>query len=41
ITHNVTGVSGSVQSFKNNQIIDNGTDGTPVPAVSSGGFILN
>jgi hypothetical protein len=37
----VTGVSGSVQSFKNNQIIDNGTDGTPVPAVSSGGFILN
>jgi Right handed beta helix region len=41
ITHNVTGVSGSVQSFKNNQIVDNGTDGTPVTAVSSGGNILN
>jgi hypothetical protein len=41
ITHNVTGVSGSVQSFKNNQIVDNSTDGTPVTAVSSGGSILN
>jgi len=41
ITHNVTGVTGSVQSFKNNQIIDNITDGTPVTAVSSGGNILN
>ena len=41
ITHNVTGVTGSVQSFKNNQIIDNVGDGTPVTAVSSGGFILN
>jgi hypothetical protein len=41
ITNNVTGVSGSVQSFKNNQIADNGSDGTPVTAVSSGGFILN
>ena len=41
ITHNVTGVSGSLQSFKNNQIVDNTTDGTPITAVSSGGFILN
>ncbi len=41
ITHNVTGVSGSVQSFKNNQIVDNGADGTPITAVSSGGGILN
>jgi Right handed beta helix region len=41
ITHNVTGVSGSAQSFKNNQIVDNGTDGTPVTAVSSGGSTLN
>jgi len=41
ITHNVTGVTGSVQSFKNNQIVDNGADGTPVTAVNSGGLILN
>jgi hypothetical protein len=41
ITHNVTGVSGSVQSFKNNQIIDNGADGTPIGQVTSGGNILN
>jgi hypothetical protein len=41
IMNNVTGVSGTVQSFKNNQIVDNGTDGTPITAVSSGGFILN
>jgi hypothetical protein len=42
ITHNVTGVSGSVNSFKNNQIIDNGTDGAPVTVVSpGGGGILN
>jgi hypothetical protein len=41
ITNNVTGVSGSVLSFKNNQIADNGTDGTPLGAVSSGGLILN
>jgi hypothetical protein len=41
ITHNVTGVSGTVQSFKNNQIVDNGTDGTPITAVNSGGSILN
>jgi hypothetical protein len=41
IVYNVTGVSGSVQSFKNNQIVNNGTDGTPVTAVSSGGLILN
>ena len=39
--NNITGVSGTVQSFKNNQIVDNGTDGTPITAVSSGGFILN
>jgi hypothetical protein len=30
---NDVGVSGTVQSFKNNQIIGNGTDGTPLPAV--------
>jgi hypothetical protein len=41
IMFNVTGVSGSVQSFKNNQIVNNGTDGTPITAVNSGGFILN
>jgi hypothetical protein len=37
ITNNVTGVSsaagGTLLSFKNNQIIDNGTDGTPIAAV--------
>jgi hypothetical protein len=36
ITNNVTGVSGAVQSFKNNQIADNGSDGTPVTAVPGG-----
>jgi hypothetical protein len=41
IVYNGTGVSGSVQSFKNNQIVNNGTDGTPVAPVSSGGNILN
>jgi hypothetical protein len=44
ISNNVTGVShptGSVQSFKNNQIVGNTTDGTPLTAVSSGGLILN
>jgi hypothetical protein len=41
IMNNITGVSGAVQSFKNNQIVDNGTDGTPITAVSSGGNILN
>jgi len=42
ITNNVTGVAGTgVQSFKNNQIVNNGTDGTPLTAVNSGGNILN
>jgi hypothetical protein len=44
ITGNVTGVSntgGTLQSFKNNQIVNNGTDGTPIAPVSSGGLILN
>jgi hypothetical protein len=44
ITHNVTGVSnigGTLQSFKNNQIVSNGSDGTPINPVSSGGLILN
>jgi hypothetical protein len=36
ITNNITGVAssgGTLQSFKNNQITDNGTDGTPITAV--------
>jgi hypothetical protein len=36
ITNNVTGVSaagGTLQSFKDNRITDNGTDGTPIAAV--------
>ena len=36
IANNVTGVAnagGSLQSFKNNQIADNGSDGTPITAV--------
>jgi hypothetical protein len=44
ITQNVTGVSnsgGTLQSFKNNQIVGNTADGTPIPAVNSGGNILN
>jgi len=41
INNNATGVSGTVQSFKNNQIVDNGVDGTPVTPVNSGGNILN
>jgi hypothetical protein len=44
IASNGTGVSnggGTMQSFKNNQIVGNTADGTPIPAVSSGGFILN
>ena len=44
ITGNVTGVSntgGTLQSFKNNQIGANGTDGTPIPAFTLGGFTLN
>jgi hypothetical protein len=44
IVSNVTGVSnggGTLQSFKNNQIAGNGTDGTPITAVSSGGLITN
>jgi hypothetical protein len=41
ITHNVTGASGNVLSFKNNQFVDNVGDGTPLVAVSSGGNILN
>ena len=37
ITHNVTGVSnggGTLQSYKNNMISDNTTDGTPITAVA-------
>ena len=37
ITNNAFGVAssaGTLQSFKNNQITDNGTDGTPIAAVS-------
>jgi hypothetical protein len=44
ITENVTGVSnsgGTLQSFKNNQIVGNLNDGTPITAVSSGGLTLN
>jgi hypothetical protein len=44
ITHNVTGVSnsgGTLQSFKNNQIVANITDGAPIPPVSVSGNILN
>jgi hypothetical protein len=44
ITQNVTGVSnsgGTLQSFKNNQIVANGAEGTPITAVNSGGNILN
>ena len=44
ITHNVTGVGnvgGTLQSFKNNMIVSNGSDGTPMTAVTSGGFTLN
>jgi hypothetical protein len=44
IMGNVTGVSsagGTLQSFKNNQIGANGSDGTPMNPVSSGGLILN
>jgi hypothetical protein len=44
ITANVTGVAnagGTLQSFKNNQIVGNLNDGTPITAVSSGGLILN
>ncbi|MHB8270346.1 right-handed parallel beta-helix repeat-containing protein [Bradyrhizobium sp.] len=44
IAQNVTGVSntgGTLQSFKNNQISANGSDGTPINPVSSGGNILN
>jgi hypothetical protein len=44
IMGNVTGVSNSagvLQSFKNNEIGANTSDGTPIPAVSSGGLILN
>ena len=36
ISNNVTGVAnigGTLQSFKDNQIFDNGSDGTPIPAV--------
>jgi hypothetical protein len=36
ITFNVTGVTGTVTSFKQNMIADNGTDGTPVTAVPGG-----
>lgn len=44
ISNNVTGVAnlgGVLQSFKNNQIADNSSDGTPMAAVNSGGNILN
>jgi hypothetical protein len=44
IANNVVGVSntgGTMQSFKNNMIATNGTDGTPINPVSSGGLILN
>ena len=38
ITHNTTGVaalsSSTIQSYKNNMIFDNGSDGTPITAVS-------
>ena len=38
ITHNTTGVtalnSSTIQSYKNNMIFDNGTDGTPITAVN-------
>jgi hypothetical protein len=43
ITNNVTGVAqvgGTLQSFKNNQITDNGTDGTPITAVPGYGGTL-
>jgi hypothetical protein len=41
---NGTGLSntgGTLQSFKDNRIVGNAADGTPVPAVNSGGNILN
>jgi len=44
ITHNATGVSnsgGTLESFKNNQIVANTANGTPIPAVSVSGVILN
>jgi hypothetical protein len=42
IAGNGTGVSGTgVQSFKNNMIAGNTSDGTPLTAVNSGGLILN
>ncbi|MGB9365900.1 MAG: right-handed parallel beta-helix repeat-containing protein [Xanthobacteraceae bacterium] len=44
IAGNGTGVSnggGTLESFKNNQIVGNGADGTPLGAVNSGGNILN
>jgi hypothetical protein len=44
IIHNVTGVSnigGTLQSFKENDIVSNGSDGTPITAVNSGGLIVN
>jgi hypothetical protein len=44
ISHNATGVSnvgGTLQSFKNNMVVSNRTDGTPINPVSSGWLILN
>jgi hypothetical protein len=44
ISNNIVGVSnsgGTLQSFKNNMIATNGSDGTPINPVSSGGLILN
>jgi hypothetical protein len=44
ISHNLTGVSnsgGTLESFKNNQVVANVTNGTPIPAVSVSGNIVN
>jgi len=44
IAHNVTGVSnagGTLESFKNNQVVANLNNGTPMTAVSVSGNILN
>ncbi len=44
IANNLTGVAnfgGTLQSFKNNQLVANGTDGAPITPVSVSGNILN
>lgn len=44
ISNNITGVAnigGTLQSFKNNQIVANGSDGTPITPVSVSGNIAN